>query len=279
MNRQERDRYGNNNYGPDYGGYEGYSNDSHYHSARNLTDDFERHYRGGDYERNSRIRSYHEGDMGDAYERRRRGEDSFRGNSGYPRNDWSQNSRYPENSSHDRDRFRNYQDDYRGYEDSRDNDRGLRGNIRQGYGISSYEGTSDRYNTLDSTRNRGGSGDDQPYYPGTRGGYRSSRFGDGMGESSTHSDRGIPNYGTRNFSENYGTGMGSSYGGSNYGGGTGYSSGHRGGAFGQSTYGSSSGNYGGSSSMGGGSYGGRSNSGNGETSHNTDRGTREFGGF
>ncbi|OKL38697.1 hypothetical protein [Pontibacter flavimaris] len=279
MDRRERDRYENNNYGPDYSGYEGYGNDSHYHSARNLTDEFERHYRGDDYGRTSPTRSYHEGDMGDAYERRRRDDDSFRGNSGYQRTDWSQNRSYPQSMSRDRDRFSNYQDDYRSYEDrnsgSRDNDR----NLRQGYGISSYEGTSDRYNTLGSSRSRGGSGDDQSYYSGRGDRYSSARFGGGMGDSSIHSDRGIPNYNTRSFSDNYGTGMGSSYGGSNYGGGTGYSGGHRGGSFGQGTYGSSSGNYGGSSSMGGGSYGGRSNSGRGETSHNSDRGTRELGGF
>ncbi|WP_276497123.1 hypothetical protein [Pontibacter litorisediminis] len=282
MNRHERERYES-----DYSGYGDYRNDEHYHSARNLTNDFERHYqreRGHwDNDRSQPHRSYHEGDMGNAYERLSR---EGRGYSNSGENRWSDHGRgstYPDSYNRDRDRYSNYQDDYRSYQGKENrgwgssSDRDLRGNIRQGYGISSYAGTSDRYNTLNSDRNRGGAGDNQSYYGGgATGGYGR---GGSMGDSFPGSNRGVPDttYGMRNYSDSYGTG--SSYGGSNYGGGTGYSGGHRGGAFGNEVYGSSSGNYGGTSSMGGGTYGGRSNSGREGTSHNTDRGTREFGGF
>ncbi|WP_299824824.1 hypothetical protein [uncultured Pontibacter sp.] len=286
MDRRDNDRYDRN----DYGSYEGYRNDEHYHGARNLTDKFERDFqreRGyTDYGRSGNIpRSYHEGDMGDAYERySRQGRGSYRSSQpDYQQNDRDRNRNYSDDFSQERNRYSNYQDDYRSYQGmgNRDRDSGqdMRGNIRRGYGISSFDGTSDRYNTLGSSQNRGSSEGDQAYYAGNRDGFRSSRFGGGMGESSTHSDRGIPNYGTRNFADNYGTGMGSTYGGTNYGGGTGYESDHRGGSFGNSTYGSSSGNYGGSGAMGGGTYGGRSSSGRGDTSHNSDRGTTELGGF
>ncbi len=174
----------------------------------------------------------------------------------------------------DRDQYRrtDYRDDYRSGNPE------LMGNIRQGYGISGYDGTSDRFNTLKSEHRMGDAQDEQPYYGGNRDGYRSSRFGGGPGEASAHSDRGIPNYGLHNFADSEGTGMGSSYGGSNYGPGTGYMSGNRGGSFGENSYGTNSGNYGGFGPMGGSSYGGGRSS-YGDISHNSDRGATELGGF
>ncbi|GAB3202386.1 hypothetical protein ABID22_003894 [Pontibacter aydingkolensis] len=164
MDRRNRDRYENDNYGREYGGYEGYNNDEHYHSARNITNEFERDYRSershhnDDRHRYNPDRTYHEGDMDGMYEQRRRERDDFRANSGYQQNDWSQNRSYPESMSRDRDRFSNYQDDYRSYRSMQNRDRGQqqRGNMRQGYGISDFGGTSDRYNTLSSSQGMSG---------------------------------------------------------------------------------------------------------------------------
>ena len=258
MDRRERDRY-------DYGSYEDYRNDAHYHSARNLTDEFERDYRkshhdegGGQY---NRVHSYHEGDMGDAYDRRSRGENSMWGNSDYRQNNRGQQRNYPENISRDHDRFGNYQDDYRNYRgmdrsDSMDNSRSLRGNVRQGYGISDHEGSSDRYNTLNSNQYSGGSENYRSDYSGSRE-ERSSRFGSGMGDSSIHSDRGTPNYSGSSFADDYGN-MNRGYGRRNDGGSSGYSGSNRGGSFGDQSYGASTGNYSGYGSRGSGSYSGRS---------------------
>lgn len=291
MNRQDRDR---NDYGADYGRYEGYRNDEHYHAASNLTNQFEREYQRGrgheDEDRYQPTRSYHEGSSGGDYDQNMRDRGSFSDRSWDQGYDRDQNRTYSGNLNRERDRYSNYQDDYRSYPNvdrsDRDRNQGRRsnieqGNIAQGYGISSFEGTSDRYNTLNSDQNRGGR-NEQSYYAGAGGGYSGSRFGGGMGESFPSSHHGVPDatYGLRNFADREGTGMGSSYGGSNYGGGTGYESGNRGGSFGNSTYGSSSGNYGGSGSMGGGTYGGRSSgSSRGSSSQNTDRDVNESGGF
>lgn len=277
MDRRTRDRYDNDNFGSDYAGYEGYSKDEHYHSGRNITNEFERDYRNERVHYNDSRnrfepdRTYHEGDMGGAYEQRRREGGNLRGSSGYQQSNWDQNRNYPDDLSRDRDRFSNYQDDYRSYQGMQNRDRAQGGNIRQGYGISDFEGTSDRYNTLNSNQNR------DNFSTGTSN-YAGSRYGSGMGESFPHSHGGVPDYGTRNYGANRGTGMGSTYGGSNYGGGTGYMSGHRGGSYGNSSYGTSSGNYGGYGSMGSSTYGGRGGIG-GETSHNTNRGTSEFSGL
>jgi hypothetical protein len=279
MDRRERDRY-------DYGSYEDYRDDAHYHSARNLTDEFERGYRAGrshrDEDRDNRVRSYHEGDMGDAYERRSREENSFRSNSDsdYRQNNRNQQRSYPENMSRDRDRFSNYQDDYRSYQgmdrsDSMDNNRSLRGNVRRGYGISDYEGTSDRFNTLNSNQYSSGSRNNQSDYSGSRE-ERSSRYGSSMGDSSIHSDRGIPNYSGSSFADDYGT-MNSGYGSRNYNEGSGYSGSNRGGSYGNQNYGSSSGNYSGYGSRGSGSYGGRSgeSSGRSNSPRNYNRDTND----
>ncbi len=68
----------------------------------------------------------------------------------------------------------------------------------------------------------------------------------------SHRDVPDTNYSHRNFLNDYATGMNSSYGGKNYGGGTRYAGGgHRGITLGNSSYGTTSGNYGGYGPMGG----------------------------
>lgn len=315
MNRQNRDyndRYDN---GYDYGRNTGYDrDDSRYHNARNLTNEFERNYRDersdwrDDNDNYSRRNiSYHEtNDPENLYERRMQDQGHFRwysdvdnenrdlvrrfsGGLHSDRDNRDRYSRRDSNHNRERNRYSNYQDDYRSYQNiddsNRYNDRYRssnieQGNMRQGYGISGYEGTSDRYNTLNSDRNR--EGDNQNYYGrNQQSNYGSDRFNNGMGESFPGSNRGVPDatYGHGNYSQSEGTGMGSTYGGRNYGGGTGYTSGHRGGSFGNQNYGTSSGNYGGYGSTGSGSYGGRSGYGRDATSHNSDRGTSELGGL
>ncbi|WP_157578681.1 hypothetical protein [Pontibacter roseus] len=182
---------------------------------------------------------------------------------------------------HHDDRFGRYQshpDDSRGREYASDFRRGQpnQGDLRRGYGISGYDGISDRFNTLNNPDNARDYGENDTYYGGSRDGFTGTRFGGGIGEAFPSSHHGVPDttYGLRNFHDDEGTGMGSSYGGSNYGGGTGYGGGHRGGSFGSTQYGSSSGNYGGSGSMSG-----SRNSLSDRTSHNSDRGTTEYGGF
>lgn len=115
MNRHDRDY----DYNKDYDRYEGYDRDDRdYHGARNLTNQFERHYqREHEHRHDNRNhenrnyhpheQSYHEGDMGGAYERfQNRGWDHD--NNDYPRNNWDyeheQNSRNFRNNK-DRDRY------------------------------------------------------------------------------------------------------------------------------------------------------------------------------
>ncbi|MER2998469.1 hypothetical protein [Pontibacter populi] len=240
MNRQERDRY-------DYGSYDDYRNDANYHSAQNLTDEFERHYRhemGQQYDDRSqydRVHSYHEGNMGDAYERRQQSENNYRGNSDYRQND--------QNWNNDRDRLSNYRSNYNNYRgmdrnDTMDDNRNLRGNIREGYGVSDYEGTSDRYNTLNSNQYSSGRSNDRSYNSGSRDQDRGSRFSGAMGESGIHSDRGIPNYSNSSFEDDYGS-VGSNYGSRSYSSDSDYADRQRGDSFRNRNYGSAPGNYGG----------------------------------
>ncbi|PRY10146.1 hypothetical protein CLV24_11563 [Pontibacter ummariensis] len=288
MDRRYRDLNDRTRPGLDYDRYQRSDrNDDTYYNARHLDEQFERDYqreRGGWHDTRSQYPNSYQNDRRDSFGQDWRERDSFRNDFGYQRNDRDRERNYSGNFSHDRDRYSSYQDDFRGdqglYRGDRDRDESLRGNIRQGYGISSYDGTSDRFNTLDSDRNREGAGDDQVYYSGDRDGYESSRFGGGIGDSFPGSHRGVPDtsYGLGNFSDGYSVGTGSSYGGKNYGGGTGYQTGHRGGSFGNHTYGNSAGNYGGYGSMQGGTYGGRTGLG-GDTSHNSNRYINELGGF
>ncbi|GAA4425142.1 hypothetical protein GCM10023188_05830 [Pontibacter saemangeumensis] len=214
--------------------------------------------------------------------REARDSDNFYRDSGYERDD--DNSRFRNYRSRDYDMERNYYENTRG-------DRGTLSDVRQGYGISSFGGTSDRYNTANDMQRERNAQFEQGYGTGRMSGYSGSRFGGsnysatgdfggsadygamsgsggnqenyvsssgyggGFRDSGVHSDRGVPNYSTRSFGDDYGAGTGSAYGGENYGGGTGYSGGNRGGSFGNNTFGSSSGNYGGYGSMGGGTYG------------------------
>lgn len=297
MDRRNRNYNNNENHILDESRYENYRNDNAYNqNRRNLTDQFEqeyqRHHRSDDHNRYDQYERHDQGRIGSAFDQYRREEGGFRDHkddySQNQRNDRDGNRNYSNNFSRDRDRFSNYQDNFRGDQDidssSQNYDSGrnqeLRGNIRQGYGISSFDGTSDRFNTLNSEDRKGTGQDEQAYYSGNRDGYRSSQFGGGMGDAFPGSHRGVPDatYGLRNFADDYGTGMGSSYGGKNYGGGTGYSEGHRGGTLGNSSYGTTAGNYGGYGPMGGSTYGGGRSS-FGGSSHNTDRGTSELGGF
>jgi hypothetical protein len=147
----------------EYGRYEGYdANDRHYHSARNLTDEFEREYqhdRGNFYDDRrpyNREHSYHEGSMGGAYERLKNERQNVRRNN----NDFervSRNQRYPEDYNNTRNRYSNYQDDYRSY---------------SGMNRSDADHTNrERYNNFDRYREDRGN-DSRNYYPESRGGNR-----------------------------------------------------------------------------------------------------------
>jgi hypothetical protein len=110
MNRQDDRRYPHSD---DYGRYEGYDrNDDHYHSKRNLTNEFEQHFQQdrGDHNYFPREHTYHEGNMGDIYERRQR-VGHGQSYAGSRRNDWDNsdnrfsNQRYGRYSQDDRSRF------------------------------------------------------------------------------------------------------------------------------------------------------------------------------
>lgn len=200
MNRQDRDRFERDNYDQDYSGNSGYNrNDDHYHSARNLTNQFEQeyrshHHRGIDDDRYGRDRrgdmrhSYHEGNMGDAYERMRDGRGGSRSDSNYNMNrserdfgnrnqNWSdadsfgRTERYNQGAD-DYDRGMSSRDRFRdqGRSDRMEQGRGSRmsqDSMREGYGISDYSQ---------------------------------------MRQSEIRSSRGIPNAGiTSSFEDDYGT--------------------------------------------------------------------------
>jgi hypothetical protein len=178
MDRRDRDRYDRNNQESDYGRYEGYSNDEHYHGARNLTDQFEREYRRdhgySDNYRDSRPHTYHEGDMGDAYERRRRDLGSSGSYSDSDRNDWNRNRNYGGNFSSDRGRFSNDQNDSWGNRDSYRSDRDRNqdyGNRWQGYSTTDRYGSGNRYDNRSTWSDRGS-------YSGSGSNYSGSRYGD-----------------------------------------------------------------------------------------------------
>ena len=257
MERYDRDRYyrgGNNDDRYDYDNnnrnrYDRYDRfDSDDRAGHELKLQFERDYRNSDYRNNNS---------------RYNQDDSY--NQGYQRSG-DRGDRYGNSRSRFDDRDTSYAADFRGNENNQ-------GNIRQGYGISSFDGTSDRYNTLNSNQRDNNMQEEQPYYSGNRDHLRSTRYGGGVGDAFPNSNRGVPNYATRTFADDYGTGMGSTYGGKNYGAGTGYESGNKGGSFGNNMYGNSSGNYGGYGSMGGSTYGAGQSSSGGGSSHNSDRRT------
>ncbi|WP_147294255.1 hypothetical protein [Pontibacter diazotrophicus] len=188
MDRRDRNRYDRDDYGYDYSGYKDYDrNDEHYHSARNLTDTFEQDYqrhRGRRDDNGNRMdHTYHEGNMGDFYERRR-GEG--RGYGDYPGIQWSDQGRSRNdvdnfNRDRDRDRYSNNLDDFRG---DQDRYRGDRDRSRDYGNRRSY----DRYGTYD-TSDYGRSGNDRDDYFGAGDYDRSSRYeGRNYGGDSNYTD-------------------------------------------------------------------------------------------
>ena len=155
MNRHDRD---------DYGRYQDFDRDDrHYHSARNLTDQFEREYqqergyRHDDQYPYQREHSYHEGDMGDMYERMQREGNTLRGDSSFDM--IGRGRRYPEDYNDVRNRYSNYQDDYRSYS-------GLNRRNRD---------DDNAYNTYNNYRGQW-AGDRRDYHPGSGGDDRRSRY-------------------------------------------------------------------------------------------------------
>ncbi|MEJ8756893.1 hypothetical protein WG947_07805 [Pontibacter sp. H259] len=155
MNRQERDRY-------DYGRYDGYNNDEHYHGARNLTNEFEQHYRqgrGSDYEseRYRPERSYHEGsDIEDTYYRQNRTGRNLSDRTRYDREDRDTDTNY---YGH----YNDNQDNYRGDEAIFREDRA---NYQQYGGRGMSSSFADDYGAYDSGRNFGSR--DQEFAYGSR---------------------------------------------------------------------------------------------------------------
>lgn len=226
MDRRGRDRdYGRNNYATDYSGYKDYDrNDEHYHTASNLTNQFEREYKrhrgfqGDDRDVYRYDHTYHEGNMGDLYERRRR-EVSGYGDYADDRNDRDRNRNDFSHFNRDRDSFSQYSADYRRDDDRRGDVRGdqdqywrdrdrsqeQRGNRREGYLRSYDDDTFERHNT--SRRESGrGAGYGQKYNTGFADSYRGSRYSDrdrnyigGPGIRS-EDDRNIP--GRRSYLQN-----------------------------------------------------------------------------
>ncbi|MFD2247512.1 hypothetical protein [Pontibacter ruber] len=200
MDRRDRDRHDRDDYRTDYGRHESYSrDDDRYHGARNLTNEFERHYKGdrdrweGNFERSRRRRSYHEGnDLGDTYERLSRERGNVRSDTSYDMmssgRDRDYSDSYDRDRNRDRDRYSNYQDDYRSYlgrDQDRDRSR-VSGNLGQGYGASG------RYNTYGSDYDRDRR-TGQAYYSAGSDDIRSSGYrdrGDSGSSGHTGSDRG-----------------------------------------------------------------------------------------
>lgn len=194
MNRRDRNR---NEYEHDYGRYEGYNrNDTHYHSARNLTDTFEQEYQSHRGHRGDNLHrmdhTYHEGDMGDAYERYRREDRGYGNDSGNQRYNWDRDRNDTGSFGRDRDRYSNNWSDFQRDEDRYKRDQDY-GNKRQGYG------TSDRYRAYDRGDYRRAEENQEDYFGA--GDYdRNTRYG-----SSNYSD-------DRNYSGGSGTRGGRRYG-------------------------------------------------------------------
>ena len=196
MDRQDRIRRDRNEPGLDYDRYEGYSrNDAHYHSAKNLTNEFEQEYqreRGhwdNDRGRYGIDHTYHEGDSIGDYARRRSEGRGFRGeDAGYRQHDWDRNRTYGGGFS--RDSYRDDRDENRGtwgrYSSDRDRNQAY-GDSPQRYGSSDRTGSYGRY---DDGRGRG----EQDYYSGSRSDYGSSRYTDRNYGSDTRHEGG---YGVR----------------------------------------------------------------------------------
>jgi len=293
MERNDRNRYdqwGNSNTNR-------YDDSRYNREERGLKQQFERDYRSSHHDNGNFYRDA-------AYERdnsNRRDDSGGRGHESGRNND---SDRFRNYRSRDYDMEQNYYGNTRG-------DRGTLGDVRQGYGISSFAGTSDRYNTASDRQRERNNQFEQGYGTGRMSGYSGSAFGGsnysangdfggssgygsmsgsggnmddyvsssgyGGGGSSVHSDRGVPNYSMRSFGDGYGAGTGSTYGGKNFGGGEGYASGNGGGSFGNNIYGSYSGNNGSYAASGSGTSGSGGSGFSGNTNHgryaaNADRG-------
>lgn len=214
MNRRDRDRYDRDNYDRDYSGGAGYDRtDEHYHSARNLTNEFEQEYRSHHpemlddrYNRSNVRRSHHEGDMGNNYERMREGSrnrDSGynmqyggrdRSNWGDSRNrnqDWSSSDRYSTSG-----RYSQRNSDF-----DRDRDMGQR----------NWSGSSDRFSNQDRSSQMDMGRGSRMNQDRLREGYGLSDYGRMRPTENIHSSRGIPNAGiTSSFEDDYGTDLDSS---------------------------------------------------------------------
>ena len=202
MNRRDRDRYDRDNYDRDYSGGAGYDRtDEHYHSARNLTNEFEQEYRSHHpemrddrYNRSNMRRSHHEGDMGNNYERMREG--SRHRDSGYnmrhderDRSNWGDSRNYSQDwSSSER-----YGTSGRYSQRERDDDRDMR--------QRNWSGSSDRSHRMQQSDRR--MSEDR-----LREGYGISDYGRMRPTEDIHSSRGIPNAGiTSSFEDDYGTNL------------------------------------------------------------------------
>ena len=170
MNRRERDNY---DYDRDYSSNPGYSrDDEHYHSARNLTNEFEQRYQ--------RARGHRD----DAQDHRMNNPERRVSNQNQYRreeNDFSTQRTNRDQSrdlsgsyTRDRDRFRDNQNDYRREQemtrrhpdDSRD----------RSYGTSRFENTAERYSASGNEPYRR-PGREQQYNAGLGDGYQGSRYG------------------------------------------------------------------------------------------------------
>ncbi|MBX0334228.1 hypothetical protein K3G39_13375 [Pontibacter sp. HSC-14F20] len=206
MNRRDRDRYDYDNYDRDYSEGAGYNrNDEHYHSARNLTNEFEQEYRSHHRDRDddrfnrnsSNMRqSYHEGNRGDAYERRLEGRGTAGRNSGSEmhygernNNNWGENRNRSQNWS-DADRY-NTSGRYSQRSDDFDRGRDMR--------------SQDRFSNQDrSSRMEQGRANRLNQEGRMREGYGISDYGR-MRQSDIHSNRGVPNAGiTSSLEDDYG---------------------------------------------------------------------------
>lgn len=197
--------------------------------------DRDRYYQD-DYRDNNRQNfddnDYRKKDLRRQFERQYRNSFGSDNSSGYhseSRNDYDRH--YNNNSYRSR--------DYEMEQDYYDNTRGNRGNlsnVRQGYGFTSFTGTSDRSNTLENMERERNAQREQGYLSGNRrdnrnynyddGPYNESRrrssdsdfmnHREGFQNSGGHSDRGVPDYSMRSFGEEYGAGVESSRGNRNY---------------------------------------------------------------
>ncbi|PVY39692.1 hypothetical protein [Pontibacter virosus] len=198
MNRRDRDRFDHDNYDRDYSGGAGYNrNDEHYHSARNLTNEFEQEYRSHHpemneqrYNRGGMGHSYHEGNMGNAYERMRDGRDSMRRDTS---SDTYYGARNRSNSgSWGDNRNQNWSDE---------DHYGTAGRYSQ----RSDDYDRDRYSSLDRSSRMEQDRSSHMSQDRMREGYGISDYGR-MRQQDIHSNRGIPNAGiTSSFEDDFGT--------------------------------------------------------------------------